>query len=337
MSLVDPQRAADRIDEIAALPDAPLGPAVSLATGPIGAALWLAAYADSRDSQAHADRADVLVDQAIAAIAAEPSAPSLFDGFVGVAWALAALELGDDEMFAPIDAALAQAVPHLQDASLADGLVGIGVYALARDARSLVEAVVARLAALALPRPNDSRTWWKPPREGFPHGTFEVGVAHGVAGIAGFLARANTAAAAELLDQAMRWLALVPAPYPARLARDLDITASPACWATSMSGAAAAIPRPEALELAQRIEGALPTHDLSLRTGAAGLAHAYHRLFRRTGQLADQAQRWFEVLLTAPLPDHRGLLDGTAGIGLVLLSAVADPVVRWEHALMIEL
>jgi hypothetical protein len=80
--------------------------------------------------------------------------------------------------------------------------------------------------------------------------------------------------------------------------------------------------------------------------GAAGLAHLYHKLFYASGQqpayqqgyvfwLA-QTQSWLHQELAAGFYQHREgeLLDGLAGVGLVLLSALSGTPLRWDTVVL---
>lgn len=65
-----------------------------------------------------------------AALAQMDAAPSLYNGFVGVAWVMQLLEAGSDEAMAQLDAAVMAAEPRYWD--LTDGTIGLGVYLRSR-------------------------------------------------------------------------------------------------------------------------------------------------------------------------------------------------------------
>lgn len=91
-----------------------------------------------------------------AALAQMDATPSLFSGFVGVAFALHVLDAGSDEAMAQLDAAVQAARPRYWD--LTDGTIGLGVY----------------LRARGLPAPTPD--WRAMPEH------LDFGLAHGVAG-----------------------------------------------------------------------------------------------------------------------------------------------------------
>ena len=102
---------------------------------------------------------------------------------------------------------------------------------------------------------------------------------------------------------------------------------------------------------ASRVEDACVCH------GAAGYAHLMHRYWQATGEplFRTAARRWIRVLLDMrrpgravagfPAVDHPGagprkggdvsLLNGTAGVGLVLASALGHEPVRWDAPLLL--
>lgn len=125
-----------------------------------------------------------------------------------------------------------------------------------------------------------------------------------------------------------------------------------------------------ALSLARRLargEGARArVRDATLGRGAAGAAHMFHRLYRASGEdvFADAARTWIRRLIARRRPgagmagyrmhigawerrflgrpDHPvgwiglpGLLNGIAGIGLVLLSEVRGERPSWDRALLL--
>ena len=97
--------------------------------------------------------------------------------------------------------------------------------------------------------------------------------------------------------------------------------------------------------------------DAGLCHGAAGVVHVMHRLYGATGELAFRAaaRRWLRVLLAMRRPGRAvagfpvvvspgagpgsggrpGLLAGTAGVGLVLASALGHEPVRWDAPLLL--
>jgi len=184
----------------------------SLASGDAGIALALAGLAVARDDDGAARAARVRMDRAIAAMARDVMAPWLFDGFAGIAW-VAHHVFGEGS--AEVDAAVARVARHRSVAhDLYGGLVGLGVYALARP-RAGLPGVVTRLGKSAV-RDADGVGWETAvdslPPGALPPGTrrhFNLGIAHGLPGVIGLLAvghglpsRDTTSTA--LLDGAVR-------------------------------------------------------------------------------------------------------------------------------------
>src|SRR5262245_20275221 len=136
------------------------------------------AYGDERAARG----AQIRMDRALAAMARDAMAPWLFDGFAGIAWvAHHVLGAGSVE----IDAAIARAARHASlGHELLRGLVGLGVYALARP-RAGLGLVVKRLDRSAV-RDGDGVAWETAvdslPAGALPRGTrrhFNLGIAHG--------------------------------------------------------------------------------------------------------------------------------------------------------------
>jgi lantibiotic modifying enzyme len=183
----------------------------------------------------HFDRSGQLLEQAIDGLATAPLRPTLYGGFVGIAWVvehlqnhpLTASETETTEEMDPneqVDEVLREHLnnsPWRETYDLISGLVGIGVYASERMprpvARDCLAAVVDRLEDLA--RPMDGGVaWWTPPeqltpeaRREDPAGHANLGVAHGVPGAIAVLARAyadgvSTEKASSLLARAVPWL-----------------------------------------------------------------------------------------------------------------------------------
>jgi lantibiotic biosynthesis protein len=182
----------------------------SLSSGAAGVALFYAYLAQVDDNPRWEELAFERLEQAIAAASRWQLAPGLYGGLAGVAWTLAHLlpeeDRVDDEQFTMVDDAL---LPFVADCDgereydVIDGLAGVGVYAAQRlpspVAAACLEHVINYLdhAAVRLP----GGVAWRTPlarlqpgeREQFPHGQFNLGVAHGVPGVIGLLAQAVAA------------------------------------------------------------------------------------------------------------------------------------------------
>jgi lantibiotic modifying enzyme len=389
-----------RFDPEAGRPDPSVG------RGAAGIALFLHYWAAAVQDELAFERAEALLDWSALALTTLPLGPSLYSGFSGVAWTIAHLER---EGLSPkatdldeIDAALLQHIePSGRQVSydLITGLVGCGVYFLERlpspAALAGLERVVCTLASMAEPA-TDGLCWVTPPEllptwqaVLFPDGKYDLGMAHGVAGIIALLAGALRAGVAteqvrELLDGGIRWLfrqqlsGKVPARFPSLVARGRGPAPEPSrmAWCYGDPGVAAALLlaadaagnaalSASAIDLlrtsAVRNRKETGVEDAPLCHGSAGLAHLFHRTFRLTGDpvLAEVAGDWLGVALHqrhgtvgiagfasldaidpgGPLRwrSHPGFLQGAAGIGLALISAITSTVPAWDRLLLLSL
>jgi lantibiotic modifying enzyme len=278
------------------------------------------------------ERVDALLEAACASVATTEMHHSLFAGFPGIAWAAEHLAGTSDEAEDPlleIDAALIarlQHTPWRMEYDLIGGLVGHGVYGLARtrhaSGRRLLELVIDRLAETAVTVPPSPRvTWWTSPdllppetRERSPHGYYNVGMAHGVPGVVALLGAAVAAGVAAskarpLLEQAVAWLLAQRGegsdggqfPYTVSIPPVLARPNARAAWCYGDPGIAIALflaaravaePRWAALALdigrsvAARPVASCGVIDAGLCHGAAGLAHIYNRFYQATGDAA---------------------------------------------------
>ena len=315
----------------------------SLAGGTAGLAIlhgYLAQTGPGPESAALACRC---LQHATAAVAEQPGSASLYSGLTGVGWAIAHLRgrlpgLDGEDDLAEIDEVL---LDHLDQSpwpatyDLIEGLVGFGVYALERLPRpaavACLERVVDRLAETAEPRP-EGITWWtdpawlprRDPRE-FPHGYYNLGLAHGVPGVIALLGQACAAGVAQdkarpLLDGAVRWLLAqqVRTGFPTGSARSAPRAGAaglvlrrsgrrrgaarggPLRRGTGLGAAALAIARRAAERPAEQAGVWTP----ALCHGAAGLGHLFNRMFQATGEpeLAEAARFWFERTLAMRRP-----------------------------------
>jgi hypothetical protein len=341
----------------------------SLASGEAGIALALVGAAEAYGDERAARAARIHLDRALAAMARDAMAPWLFDGFAGIAWvAHHAFGAGSVE----IDAAIARAARHASlGHELLRGLVGLGVYALARP-RAGLGLVVKRLDRSAV-RDSDGVAWETAvdslPAGALPHGAqrhFNLGIAHGSPGVIGLLALAcgargsrRPAASAALLDGAVRWLLAhrlsdgEAACFPGWIDPGLAAPAARQGWCYGdaaiarvlwLAARAADEPawRRTALEVARRAAARpLPrggATDAGLCHGAAGLGHIFNRHWQATGErvFADAARRWFgRALARVDRVSGGGLLSGRAGVALALLHAASAREPTWDRVLLL--
>ena len=270
--------------------------------------------------------------------------PNLFTGYCGIGWATAFLGgPGNDEVHEELELALLDDLEHFADPvdyDLINGVVGWGLYALERwphqRAARALELIVDFLDARA-ERIASGVRWHTSPeilvrwqRESYPHGYFNLGLAHGIPGIVVFLAQVaergiRTDVIPPLLEGAIDWILsnriehapdlAFPSfaveglePSPSRLAwcyGDLGITVSLflAARCTGHDGwerQARALARTLAEIPVERTR----VRDAGLCHGAAGVAHVFNRMFHWTGDevLKDVSRRWFGRTLQLRVP-----------------------------------
>jgi hypothetical protein len=287
---------------------------------------------------------DRYIARAIHGLVTRPVRPTLWGGVLGVAFVLEHVADCDDEALEEIDRALHGLVaqPTWRGSfDLIDGLVGIGVYALARLPRRIaaecLEGVVGHLERLA-----QGGGWWTPPsllpesvRKKAPDGQFNLGVAHGTPGALAMLACAwrvgcAPAATPQRIRSGARWLL-------ERCLRDRRARSSLA-WccgelgiATALGLTARAIDDVELRNVATDLAAQAAMRPFEeVRTpglchGAAGVAHMFHRIARANGDAvaAQAARRWFRrtLELAHDLVDDPGLLTGAGGVALAFIAA----------------
>lgn len=310
--------------------------------------------------------------------------PGLYGGLAGYGWVIShVLESWADDALDTIDEVLvAWLSGERGHYDLLHGFTGLGIYFLERighgdapAARDGLARVISRLAERAIETP-DGTTWSNSPAQ-WPNGFYDCGVAHGVAGVIGLLARAAEvsdapARARALCTGATRWLAAQRSEPGAhgRFPRHVEDGARPqrtrAAWCYGDPGIAAALwraspalARGTALEATERDAATCGVQDACLCHGAAGLAHLNNRLFQASGEprLGEAARAWFARALDLRRPDGIGgfamsttaedatpiwlpvasFLEGAIGIGLALLAAVTPREPNWDRLLLCDL
>ncbi len=341
-----------------------LGIADALGSYPAGdLAVFWTYLATVRDGDAAiADRAERASASFIAELERGYVRPVLFDGLAGGGWVAAHVASDVEPLLEVIDRKLiADLEAWTRGYDLISGLVGLGVYFLEHEGPSAArgrELVVAALAA-SCERDASGATWLTPPAQlppthlvDWPAGYYNCGVAHGVPGAIGVLARIAARddappAAAELRDAASRWLAAQrrDGRHPSMFHGERRDPARTA-WCYGEPGIAAALQAPDPGWLALPFE-ATRVVDPGLCHGASGLMHLANRMYQATRdpQYRDAALHWLERTLaygTTGLPppgDVRrdSLLVGTSGVGLALLAAVSDLEPSWDRLLLCDL
>lgn len=291
--------------------------------------------------------AEAALDDAVARALAHPLGEGLYSGITGIAWTVEHLRGGGagDDGCAELDEALGAALQHdgwHGRVDLVDGLAGIGLYLLERGARPVARRglalVVDRLAEQAQPL-GDGVVWATRLADGSidVQRPFDLGVAHGLAGILAFLARAAAhepvrARALSLVGGAMRTLeaqqlgvgGAIDFPYCAG-----DARAARTAWCYGAAGTGVAIlgaaratgeRRWESMAIAAGL-GAVArapadrrVADAGVCHGTAGLAHLFNRMYQHSGdeRFADAARLWLRRTLALR---RRG--EGIAGFHTV--------------------
>jgi len=340
------RRAVDTAREIAAELEArsPGDPHRPRPGGPCGLALlhgYLAA--SGAEEEAAIERAGLRLGH-ILAEAGERRLPSSFwIGFTGIAWTNLHLEeLLSGEVQADLNEevdsmlrGVVQLTPWRWQYDLIAGLVGIGCYALDhpdRDlAADLLSGIVERLTESAM-ESDGGITWWTPPAllslraaSLYSRGYFDLGLAHGVAGVVALLGRACSAklvgdAGQRLLEGAVHWLLANRreddgGPWFSRYAGEFREIPSRSAWCYGDPGVAIALLtaaravgeagwEQEAVAIAlrscTRSPDATGVVDACFCHGASGLGHLYNRMYQATGEqiFARTAGEWFERTLT---------------------------------------
>lgn len=374
----------------------------SLAGGQAGLALFYAWLAGVRGDPHARGLALQCLDRAIEAVATRPMSTSLWEGFVGVAWAAelvgGLLDLNREHGNEEIDEAVARLLSRSQlwptPHDLVTGATGVGVYALERwphpVAVESLKLIVERLEEAAH-HDEHGIYWWTPPSElggpevqdEYPSGLADLGVAHGVAGTIGLLgavcaAGVECARARPLLEGAVNWLlaqaiATEAGPtFPDCVAPGLETVPVRCAWCRGDPGVAAAllcaarsVGEPawerEAVALACRAAQRPATEtgvvDAGFCHGSAGLGHLYNRMYQATGEpeLGRAASYWLERTLEfCRLAEGNGdswvqgsddpwqgpwsgldLVDGAAGVALVLLAATTTVEPGWDRMFLL--
>jgi len=201
-----------------------------LAQGKAGFALFYHYAAEALGIARYQELAALNLTDAIESLADTPMGPSLYHGFIGVAWAVEHLRSRDnssafsDDPNEQIDEALLELLsvtPWRNHYDLISGLVGFGVYAAERlprpTAQECARRILGHLCDLATPRP-EGLAWLTPPenlppdtRAKYPQGVYNLGMAHGSPAILAILTllrerQFEPTQIESILEQAVPWL-----------------------------------------------------------------------------------------------------------------------------------
>ena len=308
----------------------------SIAGGAAGLALFYAALGRATGEQRWTDKALALLDEVVEQVGeAERFDPTFYGSHVGAGFAFTVLEgtlLEADEEESDIDemvGRLVQVSPW-RNYDLIHGVVGLGMYALTRlprpSAREQVEAVIDRLLETARETP-DGLSWWTDPgvvtkerREMYPEGYYDFCLAHGNAGVVGFLAgalKAGVEKARPVLESNVRWLLAHRLPgggFPGMAGEGDEPHGTRTAWCYGDPGVAialyaagtalgdekvTAIAMETALGCIDRTAEQAAVVDAGLCHGSAGVGHVFNRLAQASGdeRLADLARYWLNYTL----------------------------------------
>lgn len=341
------------------------------------------------------ERCGRLVDSYIDGLGAR-HLPGLFGGWAGLGWLVRHLGAEDDFVEREVGRRVVAAVaawPRRLGYDLISGLVGVGVHlverlpgeaareGLARILDELEKAAVEVEGGVSWFTEADLLPEWQ--RKRAPRGYYNLGVAHGVPGVMWLLGKlcargVEADRARVLLEGSLRWLLAV---HPDPETPDLPSWIAPGvarepnrrmAWCYGPFGAAAVVweaareggdsageewGRTMSVACAGVEPAESGNRDAALCHGAAGNAHIFHRLYRRTGdeRFREAALAWFDNTLAYRKPgvgvggfqtwaevdggqgfvDDASFLGGSAGIGLALLAAITDTDPAWDRLLLL--
>jgi lantibiotic modifying enzyme len=303
--------------------------------GSAGAALLFAELAAENGDERDAETALAFLDAALDRAAEDRPNALLYPGTVGVGWALAHLEgslVDEDPDENDVDVLVDQALTaNWPSADLIRGVAGTGVYLLERQRST--KAMVDRLAAMSTTT-DQGITWFVDPetclpdrRAAYPHGYYDVGMAHGQAGCLAVLAHALAAgdeSARPLLEGATAWtlaqrLTDGPGCYPTLVPNDARPPhGGRVAWCYGDPGVAAGLLAAgralgdervvnEAVDVALTAAARTDDHgvvDAPLCHGSAGLMHVFSRLHQQVQdeRLADAARYWYGIAVHQRMP-----------------------------------
>lgn len=319
----------------------------SVAGGAPGAAILFGELHAVYGRQEDAEAAFAFLDRALEQAQEDRPSLPLYTGTTGVGWTLAYMErsvLDPEEGPNDVDELVAAGLRSgkWREFDLIRGVVGTGVYLLERGLP--LDDVVTALQGIST-ETDDGTTWWVDPAmvpadraEMFPNGYYDVGMAHGQAGVVAVLAAglaAGTTSAKPLLESSLAWMRAQRLPaergpglYPLLFgagAEDEPPRGGRLAWcygdagvAVALLAAGMALGDDSVLNEAREVAHACtmrPVHqagvlDQSLCHGSSGLALLYARLAHAFGDepLYEAARTWARIAL-----EQRATGDDIAG------------------------
>ncbi|HEV7237616.1 MAG TPA: lanthionine synthetase C family protein [Thermoanaerobaculia bacterium] len=318
--------------------------------GAAGVALFFAYLHAAGGNDLAADRTLEALDMSAGALANRSPLPTLYSGFIGVGWVFTHLtrELfeGDGDLALEIDDALRELLSSSKEKppfELIGGLAGYGTYLVERLPDPGAAALLGRVLDLLESTRDAYGAWFTEPdwlpqwqRELMPRGAYNLGVAHGIPGVIGFLAAAHREGfddprVPRLAEDAVRWViaqkrAGEGSHFPSHVPLDGEPRPTRTAWCYGDIGVAAVLLsaaqsfgredwREEAITVARaaarRSFAATMTMDAGLCHGATGIAHLFNRIYQATGdeELRAAALTWYGRAL-----DMRRPGEGLAGL-----------------------
>jgi lantibiotic modifying enzyme len=326
----------------------------SLSGGSAGVAVFFAYLDAARQGSANAgdtgDNALDMLGRSIDALGETVLPPALYGGFSGIGWTVEHLTRrffeAEDDLCSAVDEGIREllSIPGQRfNPELISGLSGFGVYLVERLSNPVANPAASELLGRIVDlleetaeESEDGVTWrtlpeWMPPmqREVMPEGCYNLGVAHGVPGILGFLAAARREGfddprVPRLAEGLVRWLLgrklqREDSVFPALYAPDRPAEPTRTAWCYGDPGIAAVLLSAarsfgradwemEAMAVARltarRSEQEAQTVDADLCHGTVGLAHLFNRFHQATGdpELREAALAWYRRTLDKRRP-----------------------------------
>jgi len=337
----------------------------TLMDGLPGPALFFGYLSMATGNESYRRRSLGLLDQAIDELAIATSDITLMTGFAGLAWSVEHLqgrvcEPTAEDLNEGIDEAILHALAAVPQAEwptghdMMFGVAGLGIYALERlprdAAKEILKLVIERLDRLA-ERSDAGLAWLSSSedlpaylKEQWPDSYYNMGVAHGLPGVVGFLGAAFAAGIERerlrpMIGEAVRWLLARTIPNTngssfTNFHPPLDSPPARSGWcygnpaiAACLTTAARALGDPSlmgtaqdfALESASRSFEDVGINEPGLCHGAAGLAHLLNRFYQATGddRLGEGARFWINhtIQMRRPGEGLAGYLAGRSDLG----------------------
>jgi hypothetical protein len=352
--------------------------------------LWRAEATLGVDGSVMRNRAIRYLDLAIEGCAATGLAESLYEGFTGIAYVIEVFrhvwpDVVSAEATSEIDATLLSLIPTAGSemrADLVSGGIGLGVYALRKPRSPQTEQILNGVARVLDARWGDGGCPIPAAEldsvfaEMYPDGWYNLGIAHGVAGI---LLYASRSGLSKLAVRAIAWLLQSRGRSPGtEFPEMITLSGEPLshyrlAWCNGDLGVAAALTiagyrlgdataKEVGYEVARRccLRTDWTCRHAGICHGSAGISTIFAVLWQLTGDdcFRNASAYWVEQTLNlrAPSggiagfeswypgpngtniwPQNPGVMGGAAGIALGLLSTIANVEPLWTEMFLLDL